>query len=111
MRPALAATFLALGLVGLAGCTNPNSIGVQVFGTVTVHCVRFSDGSPVPGANVSVANLAASADGSGTLTFTNDVPVGPETFRAAAPGLSGSQSVTVAEGANPDVTIQLQLHN
>jgi hypothetical protein len=107
MRSAFAAAFLALGIAGLAGCANPNAIGVQVYGTVTVHCVKFSDGTPVPGPLVSVANISKYADGSGNLTLTN-VPAGPETFTAAAPGLRGSQSVTIVEGANPDVTIQMQ---
>jgi hypothetical protein len=107
MRPALAATFLALCLAGLAGCTNPNSIGVQVFGTVTVHCVRFSDGSPVPGANVSVAGGAGTTDASGNVTISQ-IPVGPVIFVARATGLKGTQSDTIVQGANPDVTIQMQ---
>jgi hypothetical protein len=107
MRSAFAATFLALGLAGLASCTNPNSIGVQVYGTVTVHCVRASDGSPVPGAIVSAAGKTFPADGSGNLTFPQ-VPVGPELFTANATGLKGTASETVVEGANPDVTIQMQ---
>jgi hypothetical protein len=107
MRSAFAVAFLALGLAGLASCTNPNNIGVQVYGTVTVHCVRASDGSPVPGANVSVAGGAAQADGNGNLTFPQ-VPVGPELFTANATGLKGTASETVVQGANPDVTIQMQ---
>jgi hypothetical protein len=108
MRLVFAATFLALGLAGLAGCTNPNSIGVQVYGTVTVHCVRASDGSPVPGALVSVAGKSFNADGNGNFTFSNDVPAGPELFIAATAGLRGTQSATIVEGANPDVTVQMQ---
>jgi len=110
MRSVFAAAFLALGLAGLAGCANPNAIGVQVFGTVTVHCVKFSDGSPVPGALVSVANVSHYADANGNWTFTNIVPAGPETFTAAAPGLQGTQAATIVEGANPDVTVQMQPH-
>ena len=108
MRSAFAATFLALGFAALAGCANPNSIGVQVYGTVTVHCVKASDGSPVPRALVSVANISQYADGNGNLTLTNNVPAGPETFIAAAPGLRGTTAATIVEGANPDVTVQLQ---
>jgi hypothetical protein len=107
MRSAFAVAFLALGLAGLAGCANPNDIGVQVFGTVTVHCVKFSDGSPVPGALVSVAGKSYDADGSGNLTIQT-VPVGQETFTAAAPGLRGTQAATIVEGTNPDVTVQMQ---
>jgi hypothetical protein len=107
MRSAFAAAFLALGLAGLAGCANPNAIGVQVYGTVTVHCVKFSDGTPVPGANISVAGGAAQADANGNHTFTQ-VPVGPELFTANATGLKGTASATIVEGANPDVTVQMQ---
>jgi hypothetical protein len=105
---ALVATLLALGLAGIAGCTNPNDIGVQVYGSVTVHCVRFSDGSPVPGANVSVGStLAGTADGNGNFTFSK-VPAGPQIFMANAAGLKGTQTATIVQGANPDVTIQMQ---
>jgi hypothetical protein len=107
MRSVFATAFLALSLAGLASCTNPNNIGVQVYGTVTVHCVRASDGSPVPGALVTVAGKSYTSDGSGNLTRT-DVPVGPELFTAAATGLRGTASETVVLGANPDVTIQMQ---
>ena len=108
--PFLVASLLAVGLVGLTGCPNPNSIGVQVFGSVTVHCVRFSDGSPVPGANVSVSSTnAETADGNGNITLTN-VPVGQETFTAQAAGLKGTQTATIVQGANPDITIQMQPH-
>jgi len=107
MRSAFAVAFLALGLAGLAGCANPNDIGVQVFGTVTVHCVKFSDGSPVPGANVAGAGQAQTADGNGNTTFSK-IPVGQVNFVANATGLKGSQSATIVEGANPDVTVQMQ---
>lgn len=107
MRSVFAASVLALGLANLAGCANPNDIGVQVFGSVTVHCVRFSDGSPVPGANVSLSNLASTTDSSGSATFTQ-VSVGPQTIIARATGLYGTQSITVVQGTNPDVTIQMR---
>jgi hypothetical protein len=108
MRSAFAAAFIALGLAGLAGCTNPNNIGVQVYGTVTVHCVRFSDGSPVPNANVAVSNTAQPTGADGSTTFNNNVPVGPESFVARASGLKGTQAATIVQGVNPDVTIQMQ---
>jgi hypothetical protein len=107
MRSAFAASFLALSLAGLAGCANPNDIGVQVYGSVTVHCVRFSDGSPVPNANVAVGGAAGTTDASGSVTISN-IPVGPQTFVARATGLKGTQAVTIVQGANPDVTIQMQ---
>jgi hypothetical protein len=108
MRSAIFASFLALGLAGMAGCTNPNSIGVQVYGNVTVHCVKFSDGSPVPGALISVGNVAHAADGSGNWTFTQLIPVGQQTFIAQTTGLKGTQTATIVQDANPDVTIQMQ---
>jgi hypothetical protein len=100
---------LALGLAVLAGCTNPNDIGVQDYGSVTVHCVRYSDGSPVSGANVRGGGLAASSDANGIAQFPQ-VPVGPQQFIAEAPGLEGTQTVTIKQGANPDVTVQMKPH-
>jgi hypothetical protein len=106
MRTALIASVLALGLAGLAACTNPNAIGVQVFGSVTVHCVRQSDGSPVGGALVNVGITALTADANGTVTFPQ-VPAGQQNFIANAPGLTGSQASAIKEGQNPDLTIQM----
>jgi hypothetical protein len=106
MRYALAAA-LALGLTGLVGCTNPNAIGVQVFGAVTVHCQRASDGSPVASALVSVGSTAASnTDANGNVTFPQ-VPAGPQTFIARAPGLTGSAQLTVVENGNQNVSIDM----
>jgi len=108
--PFLVASLLALGLFGLVGCPNPNSIGVQDFGSVTVHCVRFSDGSPVVGANVYVSSTNTGLpDGKGGYAFAS-VPVGSETFTANAAGLKGTQTATIVKGANPDITIQMQPH-
>jgi hypothetical protein len=108
MRSTILASFLALGLAGLAGCTNPNSIGVQDFGTVTVHCVKFSDGSPVPNALVSVGSLVTGTTGADGSVALSQIPVGAEVFIARATGLKGTQSATIVQGANPDVTIQMQ---
>jgi hypothetical protein len=110
MRSAILASFLALGLAGLAGCTNPNSIGVQVFGTVTVHCVKSSDGSPVPGALVSVGTVDGSTGADGSVALAQ-IPVGVETFIARATGLKGTQTTTIVQDANPDITIQMQPAN
>jgi len=108
MRSVILASFLALGLAGLAGCPSPNSIGVQVFGTVTVRCVKFSYGSPVSGALVSVGSTdTGKSDANGNAVLTQ-VPAGAETFIAQTTGLKGSQSATIVQGANPDVTVQMQ---
>ena len=107
----LASIILGIGLAGMTGCTNPNSIGVQTYGSITVHCVRSSDNSPVPGAYITVAGITQTADGSGSSTFQNNIPVGPELFVAQATGLRGSLPVTVKEGVNPDVTVQMQPAN
>jgi hypothetical protein len=106
MRFALAAA-LALGLTSLLGCTNPNSIGVQVFGAVTVHCQRASDGSAVAGALVSVGSTAAlNTDASGNVTFPQ-VPAGPQTFIARAPGLSGTAQLTVVANGTQNLSIDM----
>lgn len=106
MRYALAAA-LALTFTGLMGCTNPNSIGVQVFGAVTVHCQKASDGSPVAGALVSVGSTAAlDTDGNGNVTFPQ-VPAGPQTFIARAPGLAGSGQLTVVANGTQNLSIDM----
>jgi hypothetical protein len=110
MRSAIFVSVLACCLAGLTGCTNPNSIGVQTYGTVTVHCVRASDGSPVPNALIRVSSLAGSTKSDGSVTISQ-IPTGAETFVAQATGLAGSQTANVVEGANPDVTIQMQPAN
>lgn len=110
MRSAFLASFLALGLAGLAGCNNPNSIGVQVFGSVNVHCVKASDGSPVPNALVTVGMVDGSTGADGSVTL-NQIPVGAEAFIARTTGLKGTQSATIVQGTNPDLTIQMQPSN
>ena len=106
MRFALAAA-LALGLISLVGCPNPNAIGVQVFGAVTVHCQKASDGSPVAGALVSVGSTAAlNTDSSGNVTFPQ-VPAGPQTFIARAPGLTGTAQLTVTANGTQNASIDM----
>ncbi len=106
MRYALAAA-LALVASGLVACGNPNAIGVQVFGSVAVHCQKASDGSPVVGALVSVGSTAAlETDANGNATFPQ-VPAGPQTFIARAPGLEGTAQLTVVANGSQNVSIDL----
>ncbi|HWZ32163.1 MAG TPA: TonB-dependent receptor [Bryobacteraceae bacterium] len=69
-------------------------------------------GSAVPGARVSLEGPAftqqTNADEQGRYSFTG---VAPARYRieATAPGLSGSNTVTVVPGAQADVSIELQI--
>jgi Carboxypeptidase regulatory-like domain len=82
----------------LWGCPNPNSIGVQQFGSVKATCVQASNGQPVPGAIVTVDGVTAqhTTDSSGTVTIDN-IAIGTHPITAHAAGLDGSDTVTVIE--------------
>ena len=92
----------------LWGCPNPNSIGVQQYGTVVVTCVQASNNQPVAGALVSIGGVTAqqTTDASGKVTLTQ-VEIGTHEVRANAPGLDGDNpSVTVVQ----DQTVQVTVH-
>lgn len=90
---------------GLWGCPNPNAIGVQQYGVVKVLCVQASNNQPVVGANVSIAGVANTSDGTGTATLTQ-VPIGTHPVEAHAPGLDGQpQNVTVLQDQTINVTV------
>ena len=84
--------------LSLWGCPNPNSIGVQQFGSVKATCVQASNGQPVSGAIVTVDGVTATTttDASGTVTITN-IAIGTHPITAEAPGLHGQDTVTVIE--------------
>ena len=84
--------------LSLWGCPNPNSIGVQQFGSVKATCIQASNSQPVSGAIVTVDGVTATTttDSSGTVTITN-IPIGTHPIIAHAAGLDGSDTVTVIE--------------
>ncbi len=104
---ALTATLMALML---AGCPNPNDIGVQTYGTVAVTVVDSSTGKPVAGALVSAGSTITCMTGADGMCQKGplQVPAGSWTIQAAAAGLRGSADVVVTANQQSSVTIQLQ---
>lgn len=103
------AVFGALCVVALAlaGCPNPNAIGVQVYGQLNVH-VQDANNQPVAGALVSISSVnAVNTDSSGNASFAQ-VPVGSWTVNADAPGLHGSQPVTIQQNQTSSVVVTMQ---
>lgn len=104
VRPTLLA-FAAL--CALAGCVNPNAIGVQDFGILVGRVYNAKTLAPVSSGIVSVgstctANLAP--DGSFRIGGTGDcVPVGTQSLVITADGYapSGGVQVVVGKGENP----------
>jgi len=93
-RRALAQLVLVAGLVTLAGCANPNAIGVQDTGTVSGTVLDAKSQQPIGNAIVSVGDIASKTNASGAYSFL--VPTGTQTVTAAAPGYQTlSSGVTV----------------
>ena len=92
--------------LALAGCPNPNDIGVQNTGTVNVKTVDANNGQPVVGALVSAgSNYVCNTGADGTCALT--LPVGKWTVSAHVAGLHGSGDVTVAQDQQVALTIQM----
>lgn len=109
MRFAAALAMIVTALA-LAGCPNPNDIGVQTYGTVAVTVVDGSTGKPLSGVLVnagSTVTCTTGADGKCT-TGPLRLPVGKWTIQANGAGLTGSADVTVTENQQSTVTIQMQ---
>jgi hypothetical protein len=100
-----ALAFAALG--ALAGCVNPNAIGVQDYGILVGRVYNIKTLAPVGSGIVSVgstctANLAP--DGSFRIGGTGScVPVGNQTLVITADGYAQSSGtvVVVGKGENP----------
>lgn len=76
---------LSLGANG-GGCSNPNSVGVQQFGTIVGRILDATTNRPVSGALVSVGSLyTATSDPNGAFTLSN-IPIGHQDVTATAPG-------------------------
>ena len=109
-RRALARLILAGTFLTLAGCTNPNAIGVQDTGTVAGSILDAKTQKPLGNAIVSVGDIASHTGADGTYSFA--VPTGNQTISAAAPGyetLPTGVTVTVVKNQVTTVPpIQLQ---
>ncbi|HEY8297984.1 MAG TPA: carboxypeptidase-like regulatory domain-containing protein [Candidatus Baltobacteraceae bacterium] len=97
--------WLALGFVLLlgnangGGCTNPNAIGVQDYGSVSGRVLDATNNRPVPNALISVGAIyTAYADAQGGFTLAT-IPIGIQNVTASAPGYSrNSADVHVFKG-------------
>jgi hypothetical protein len=97
------AALVACAVLVLAGCTNPNAIGVQDYGTIYGNVVS-SSGQPVTGAEVSATgsvNPVSSAP-NGAFTLTG-VAVGEQTVTVEAAGYM-TATATVIVTANQSVS-------
>ncbi|MDQ2681353.1 MAG: carboxypeptidase-like regulatory domain-containing protein [Candidatus Eremiobacteraeota bacterium] len=81
----LAAVFL-LGAANGGGCSDPNHIGVQEYGTIVGRVIDARTNAPIGNALVSVGSLyTASTDNQGAFILKT-VPAGDQTVSASAPG-------------------------
>jgi hypothetical protein len=97
---------VAVAALALAGCPNPNDIGVQIYGSILAKTVDATTGQPVVGALVSAGTFTCNTVADGTCPL-NKVPVGKWTVSANTAGLRGSADVTVTENTQTSVTIQM----
>lgn len=97
-----------LAVLALAGCPNPNNIGVQKYGTVAALAVLASNNQPVANALVIVnSTQQCTTHSDGTCQITQ-VPIGPQQVSAAAAGLTGAPvPVNVQENMTVNVTIPM----
>lgn len=76
---------LSLGANG-GGCSNPNAVGVQQFGSIVGRVLDATNNRPVSGVLVSVGSLYTTyTDGRGGFTLSN-IPIGVQQLTANAPG-------------------------
>ncbi len=93
---------LVLGLVMLlgaagngGGCSNPNAIGVQDYGTVVGRVLDASNNQPVGGALVSIGSIyTGTSDPRGGFVLST-IPIGEQEVTASAPGYE-RVSVTIS---------------
>ncbi len=101
----------AAAAVALAGCPNPNAIGVQRYGSVAAHAVNLS-GQSVAGALVAVNSTQTCSTGADGSCQIDMVPVGPNVVTAHAPGLAADPvNVQVTEGNVSSVTLTMKPSN
>lgn len=93
-----------LGAANGGGCSNPNYIGVQQYGSITGRVLDASDNQPVPSALVSVGSLyTAYTDAQGAFTLGR-IPIGHQMVTATAPGYSrASRTVRVVQSQTASI--------
>lgn len=94
---------LSLGANG-GGCSNPNAVGVQQYGTIVGRILDATNNRPVSGVLVSVGSLfTATSDPNGAFTLSN-IPIGHQEVTASAPGYQRN-SVTAMVHQNETANI------
>lgn len=94
---------LSLGANG-GGCSNPNAVGVQQYGTIVGRILDATNNRPVPNALVSVGSLyTANSDPNGAFTLSN-IPIGHQEVTASVPGYErNSVRATVRQDQTTDI--------
>lgn len=101
------ASLVTIAAVALAGCPNPNAIGVQDMGTIVATTVDGTSGQPIANVIVSAgSNFTCTTASNGVCTLPQ-VPVGAWTVMGNAAGLHGSATTTVTKNNTSNVTIQM----
>lgn len=92
--------FVAALLIGtVAGCVNPNAIGVTTFGTIVGRVYNAKTNAPIARASVSVGascTATSAPDGAFTVGGTPGcVPVGSQDLHVQAEGFNGGATLTI----------------
>lgn len=94
---------LSLGASG-GGCSNPNAVGVQQYGTVVGRILDATTNRPVSNVLVSIGSVYTGySDPSGAFTLSN-IPIGHQEVTASAPGYErNTASASVHESKTTDI--------
>jgi hypothetical protein len=94
---------LSLGANG-GGCSNPNAVGVQQYGSIVGRVLDATNNRPIPGVLVSVGSLYTTySDANGGFTLSN-IPIGTQQVTANAPGyIAGSTPARIRENQTANV--------
>ena len=92
-RAALTRLMLFLSLPAVAGCVNPNAIGVQDTGTITGRVVDAVTQNGIENAIVSVGTVTGRTQPGGAFTIL--VPIGQQSVVVSATGYQSLTGPTV----------------
>jgi hypothetical protein len=94
---------MSLGANG-GGCSNPNAVGVQQYGTIVGRVLDATNNRPVANALVSVGSLyTANSDPAGAFRIPN-VPIGHQEVTANAPGYAANSApAAVRQNTSTDI--------
>jgi hypothetical protein len=85
---------LSLGANG-GGCSNPNAVGVQQYGTIVGRVLDATNNRPIANVLVSVGSIyTAYSDPRGAFTLSN-IPIGHQQVTASAPGYTRNSATAM----------------